>query len=77
MTMRCRWRFGSRRSPIRFIKSIGDEVMLVSSDPVALLNAPLDLVDSTDGDEDFPRLRVGIATGMAVSRAGDWFASVR
>jgi adenylate cyclase len=61
--------------PVRFIKTIGDEVMLVSSDPVALLDAVLDLVDATDGDGDFPSLRVGVATGMAVSRAGDWFGS--
>jgi adenylate cyclase len=59
--------------PVRFIKTIGDEVMLVSPDPVALLEAVMDLVDSTGGDDDFPRLRVGVATGMAVSRAGDWF----
>ncbi len=61
--------------PVRFIKTIGDEVMLVSSDPVALLDAALDLVDATEGDEELPRLRAGIATGMAVSRAGDWFGS--
>ena len=61
--------------PVRFIKTIGDEVMLVSQEPVALLEAVLDLVDATEGDDDFPRLRAGIATGMAVSRAGDWFGS--
>jgi len=61
--------------PVRFIKTIGDEVMLVSSDPVALLDAVMDLVDATDGADDFPSLRAGIATGMAVSRAGDWFGS--
>jgi len=61
--------------PVRFIKTIGDEVMLVSSDPVALLDAVMDLVDATDGDGDIPRLRAGVATGMAVSRAGDWFGS--
>ena len=59
--------------PVRLVKTIGDEVMLVSADPVAMLDAVLDLVDSTDGDEEFPALRVGVATGMAVSRAGDWF----
>jgi adenylate cyclase len=62
-------------APVRFIKTIGDEVMLVSPEPVALLEAVLDLVDATEGDDDFPRLRAGIATGMAVSRAGDWFGS--
>jgi adenylate cyclase len=61
--------------PVRFIKTIGDEVMLVSSDPVALLDAVLDLVDATEGDDNLPRLRAGVATGMAVSRAGDWFGS--
>jgi len=61
--------------PVRYVKSIGDEVMLVSSDPVAMLDAVLDLLDATEADEDFPRLRVGLATGMAVSRAGDWFGS--
>jgi adenylate cyclase len=61
--------------PVRFIKAIGDEVMLVSPDPVALLEAVMDLVDATDRDDDFPSLRAGIATGMAVSRAGDWFGS--
>lgn len=61
--------------PVRYIKSIGDEVMLVSADPVAMLDAVLDLVDATEADDDFPRVRVGLATGMAVSRAADWFGS--
>ncbi len=61
--------------PVRFIKTIGDEVMLVSPDPVALLDAVMDLVDATERDNDFPSLRAGVATGMAVSRAGDWFGS--
>jgi adenylate cyclase len=38
--------------PVRFIKTIGDEVMLVSPDAVALLDAVLDLVDATDADDD-------------------------
>ncbi|MET0456438.1 MAG: adenylate/guanylate cyclase domain-containing protein [Mycobacterium sp.] len=61
--------------PVRYVKSIGDEVMLVSGDPEAMLVAVLDLLDATESDPDFPRLRVGLATGMAVSRAGDWFGS--
>lgn len=59
--------------PVRFVKTIGDEVMLVSQEPVTLLEAALTLVEKTNDDEDFPRLRVGLATGMAVSRTGDWF----
>lgn len=61
--------------PVRFIKTIGDEVMLVSSEPAPLLDAVLDLIEATDSDDGFPRLRAGLATGMAVSREGDWFGS--
>lgn len=61
--------------PVRFIKSIGDEVMLVGNDPAATLDALLSLLDATEAIEGFPRLRVGMSTGMAVSRAGDWFGS--
>lgn len=59
--------------PVRLIKTIGDAVMLVSTDAAALLDAALRLVAVTEIDEEFPRLRVGLATGPAVSRAGDWF----
>lgn len=61
--------------PVRFIKTIGDEVMLVSPDPAPLLDAVLQIVEATESDDGFPRLRAGLATGMAVSREGDWFGS--
>jgi adenylate cyclase len=61
--------------PVRFIKSIGDAVMFVCPDPVPLLDVVLKLVDAVDTDNDFPRLRAGVAAGMAVSRAGDWFGN--
>jgi adenylate cyclase len=61
--------------PVRFIKTIGDAVMFVCTEPAPLLDAVLKLVEVTDGDNDFPRLRAGIASGPAVSRAGDWFGS--
>lgn len=61
--------------PVRFIKTIGDEVMLVSPEPAPLLDAVLNLVEATESDDGFPRLRAGLATGMAVSREGDWFGS--
>lgn len=62
-------------APVRFVKTIGDEVMLVSTEPAALLEAILQLVETTEADDDFPSLRAGLATGMAVSREGDWFGS--
>lgn len=61
--------------PVRFIKSIGDAVMLVSPDPVALLTAALALLEVAGADDEFPRLRIGLASGMAVNRGGDWFGS--
>ena len=61
--------------PVRFVKEIGDAVMLISPDPVALLMTVLDLIDAAAAEEDFPRLRVGIAFGSAVNRGGDWFGS--
>ncbi|MGO9044189.1 MAG: adenylate/guanylate cyclase domain-containing protein [Mycobacterium sp.] len=61
--------------PVRFIKTIGDAVMFVCPGPVPLLDVVLKLVDIVDTDNDFPRLRAGLASGMAVSRAGDWFGS--
>ena len=61
-------------SPVRFVKSIGDAVMLISFDAVPLLHAVLDLIDAA-AENDLPPLRIGVASGLAVSRAGDWFGS--
>lgn len=61
--------------PVWFIKTIGDAVMLVCPDPAPLLDTVLKLVEVVDTDNNFPRLRAGVASGMAVSRAGDWFGS--
>jgi adenylate cyclase len=61
--------------PVRFIKTIGDAVMFVCPDPAPLLDVVLKLVDVIDTDNEFPRLRAGVASGMAVSRAGDWFGN--
>lgn len=61
--------------PVRFIKTIGDAVMFVSTDPVALLRTALALLTAAEKYDDFPQLRVGLASGLAVSRAGDWFGS--
>ncbi len=61
-------------TPVRFVKSIGDAVMLVSHDATALVDAVLQLVDSAARTA-LPPLRVGVAAGPVVSRAGDWFGS--
>lgn len=59
--------------PVKFVKSIGDAVMLVSADAALLVQAVLDLADIAAND--LPALRIGVATGLAVTRAGDWYGS--
>jgi len=61
-------------SPVQFVKTIGDAVMLVCAEPRNLLTTVLELVEAAAAD-DFPPLRVGFAFGRAVGRAGDWFGS--
>jgi adenylate cyclase len=61
-------------APVRFIKTIGDAVMFVSTDTVRLIEALLHLIDLAAAN-DLPQLRAGVAAGLAVSRAGDWFGS--
>lgn len=61
--------------PVRFVKTIGDAVMFICPEPAPLLDVVLKLVEAVDTDNDFPRLRAGVSSGMAVSRAGDWFGS--
>jgi adenylate cyclase len=60
--------------PVRLVKTIGDAAMLASPEPEALLQAALTLIDAADAEgEEFPQLRAGAASGLALSRAGDWF----
>lgn len=61
--------------PVRLVKTIGDAVMLVSSDAVKLLDTTLTLLETAAADETLPKLRIGVASGWAVSRARDWFGS--
>jgi len=60
-------------APVRLVKTIGDAVMLVSAEPAPLLDAALALVDRAEADESLPRLRSGLASGLALSRGGDWY----
>ena len=59
-------------TPVQFVKSIGDAVMLVCWDAAPLLQAMLDLADAAAANH-LPALRIGLASGAAVTRAGDWF----
>jgi adenylate cyclase len=61
--------------PVRLVKTIGDAVMLVCPDPAKLIAAMLALGEAAESDESLPQLRIGIASGKAVSRPRDWFGS--
>jgi adenylate cyclase len=61
------------RPPARVVKMIGDAAMFVSPEPQPLLDLALDLVDAAEADEEFPQLRAGLASGLAVGRWGDWY----
>jgi adenylate cyclase len=60
--------------PVHFVKTIGDAVMLVSPDAQMLLTAVLEVMEGAAA-EGLPRLRAGVASGLAVTRAGDWYGS--
>jgi adenylate cyclase len=65
---------GALRPPVRLVKTIGDAVMLVSSDPAALVQTLLALVETAGAAaeaEGFPRLRAGVASGDARELDGD------
>jgi adenylate cyclase len=66
------------RPHVRLVKTIGDAVMLVSPDAVALVETMLALVEAAGvaaEEEAFPRLRAGIATGAARERDGDVYGN--
>lgn len=66
---------GEVMSPsVRFVKSVGDAVLLVSADPLALTRTAFGLLASVEAEgHDFPQVRIGLAHGPAAARAGDWF----
>lgn len=57
----------------RVIKTVGDEVLFVHTDPAPAAAIALDLVEAMDGDTLLPPVRVGMAYGRVVSRLGDVF----
>ena len=67
---------GVASQPVRLVKTIGDAAMLVSRDAEAAVETALELVAQADqAGDDFPALRSGIAHGLALERAGDWYGS--
>jgi adenylate cyclase len=61
----------------RVIKTIGDEVLFVTDDPVSAAEVALIVTErGEDADDEFPRVRAGIAYGDVVSRLGDVYGPI-
>jgi adenylate cyclase len=60
--------------PVRLVKTIGDEVMLVSTEPEPMAAAALALIEAAEAEgQQFPWLRAGIASGPTLPQAGDYY----
>lgn len=59
--------------PVRLVKLIGDAAMLASRETEPLLDAALAMQAAASEAEDLPELRVGVARGSAIPRAGDLY----
>jgi YHS domain-containing protein len=57
------------------VKTIGDALMLRAGDPAAAIRLALRIVHEVGAQHGFPLVRVGMHTGPAVERAGDWFGA--
>lgn len=57
----------------RSIKTLGDAVLFVAPDPETGTDIALRIVKQLGPNNDFPDVRVGLATGSVVSRLGDVF----
>ena len=60
--------------PVRLVKTIGDEVMLVSTEPEPMVGAALQLIAAAEAEgQQFPWLRAGIASGPTLPQSGDYY----
>ena len=57
------------------VKTIGDAVMLRCGDPAAAVELGLRIVEGIGARPEFPVVRVGMHTGPAIEREGDWFGA--
>lgn len=57
------------------VKTIGDAMMVRVDDPALAIRLGLRIVEELGTRPQFPIVRVGMHTGPAVERGGDWFGS--
>jgi adenylate cyclase len=60
--------------PVRLVKTIGDAVMLISTEPEPMVAAALALIHAAEQEgQQFPWLRAGIASGPTLPQSGDYY----
>jgi class 3 adenylate cyclase/YHS domain-containing protein len=57
------------------VKTIGDAIMLRCEEARAAIDLGLRIVDEVGARPQFPIVRVGMHTGPAIERGGDWFGA--
>jgi adenylate cyclase len=55
------------------VKALGDGIMIRCPEPAAAVRLGLRIVEDLGADPAFPPVRVGIHSGPAVGRDGDWY----
>jgi adenylate cyclase len=60
--------------PVRLVKTIGDAVMFICTEPEPMLRASLALIAAAEAEGDeFPLLRAGLACGAVLPQSGDYY----
>ncbi|TDD94170.1 adenylate/guanylate cyclase domain-containing protein [Actinomadura rubrisoli] len=59
----------------RVVKTLGDEILFVATDPAAAAEIGLRIADRFNEDPDSPKVRVGMAYGEIIQRLGDVFGT--
>jgi adenylate cyclase len=57
------------------VKTVGDAVMLRAQSPAEAVRLGLRIVEEAGAQHGFPSVRVGMHTGPATERSGDWFGA--
>jgi len=55
------------------VKAIGDELMIRCEDPAAAIRLSMRIVREIGAQHGFPTIRIGLHTGPAIERDGDWY----
>jgi len=58
------------------VKLIGDEAMLVATEPYTAVRAATDICAMVDADHDLPPARGAVGYGPVYARAGDYFGTL-